>query len=40
VLKGVLVGDLESGWITVAVFDAACVLIQAIGLRKRWLFDA
>ncbi len=40
VLKSVLVGDLERGWIAVAAFDAACAVIQAIGLRKRWLFDA
>lgn len=40
VVKAVLVGDLESGWITVAAFDAGCALIQAVGLRKRWLFDA
>jgi hypothetical protein len=40
VLKSVLVGDLEAGWITVAAFDAACASIQAVGLRKRWLFDA
>jgi hypothetical protein len=40
VLKGVFVGDLEFGWITVAVFDAACALIQAIGLRRKWLADA
>jgi hypothetical protein len=40
VLKGVLTGDLEAGWITVAIFDAACVVIQAVGLRKRWLFNA
>jgi hypothetical protein len=40
VLKGVLAGDLELGWITVAAFDAACVVIQAVGLRKKWLFDA
>lgn len=39
-LKGILVGDLESGWITVALFDAACVVVQAVGLRRRWLFDA
>ncbi len=39
VLKSVLAGDLETGWITVALFDAACAMIQAIGLRKRWLFD-
>ena len=40
VLKGVLVGDLESGWITVAAFDAVCALIQAVGLRRKWLADA
>ena len=40
VLKGVLVGDLELGWITVALFDAACALIQAVGLWKKWLVDA
>ena len=28
---------LEAGWLTVAVTDGACVLIQAIGLRKGWL---
>jgi hypothetical protein len=39
VLKSVLTGDLEFGWITVAAFDAACAIIQAIGLRKRWLLD-
>jgi hypothetical protein len=39
VLKAVIVGDLEPGWIAVAAFDAACAVIQAIGLRKRWLFD-
>lgn len=40
VLKSVLAGDLEFGWITVAAFDAACAVVQAIGLRKRWLVDA
>jgi hypothetical protein len=29
--------SLELGWGTVALSDGACVLIQAIGLRKRWL---
>jgi hypothetical protein len=33
----VLSGMLETGWSTVAVFDAACALIQVIGLRKCWL---
>jgi hypothetical protein len=36
----VLSGTLEAGWLTVAVFDAACALIQAIGLRKGWLRHA
>lgn len=40
VIKSVLTGGLESGWITVAAFDAACAIIQAVGLRKRWLFNA
>ena len=40
VLKSVLVGDLEAGWITVAAFDGACVAIQAMGLRKKWLYNA
>jgi hypothetical protein len=39
VLKSILAGQLQFGWITVALFDAACVLIQAIGLRRRWLVD-
>ncbi len=33
----VLAQTLEPGWLTVAVSDGACVLIQAIGLRKGWL---
>jgi len=33
----VLVGTLESGWLTVAAADGACVLIQAVVLRKGWL---
>ena len=39
VLKSILTGQLEPGWITVALFDAACAIVQAIGLRKRWLVD-
>lgn len=37
VVSGVLVGTLAPGWMTIAVFDGACALIQAIGLRKGWL---
>lgn len=36
----VLAGKFETGWLTVALVDAACVLIQAIGLHKGWLADA
>jgi hypothetical protein len=31
---------LETGWVTVAVADGACVLIQFIGLRQGWLAHA
>ncbi len=40
VASAVATGTLAPGWLGVAVFDAACVVIQAIGLRKRWLTDA
>jgi hypothetical protein len=33
----ILEQTLEPGWLTVAISDGACVLIQAIGLRKGWL---
>jgi hypothetical protein len=36
----VLAGTLEAGWLTVAVTDGACVLIQAIGLQRGWLARA
>jgi hypothetical protein len=29
--------SLEAGWLTVAITDGSCALIQAIGLRKGWL---
>lgn len=32
----ILAHTLEAGWLSVALFDGACVLIQAIGLRKGW----
>jgi len=37
VIAQILAHTLESGWLTVAISDGACVLIQAIGLRKGWL---
>ena len=36
----VLGGALPAGWIPVAAFDGACVLIQAIGLQKGWTSHA
>ena len=33
----VLSGALASGWIVLAAFDGACVVIQVVGLRKGWL---
>jgi hypothetical protein len=37
VTQRILAGSLAPGWITVAIFDGICVLIQAIGLRKNWV---
>lgn len=37
VVTQILACTLEVGWLTVAVSDGACALIQAIGLRKGWL---
>ena len=36
----ILTHALEAGWLTVAITDGLCVLIQAIGLRKGWLAHA
>jgi hypothetical protein len=35
----IMAHSLEAGWMTVALSDGACVVIQAIGLRKCWLAD-
>ena len=37
VLAAVLNRSLAPGWLTIAVFDGACALIQARGLRRGWL---
>jgi hypothetical protein len=37
VVTRILAHTLEVGWLTVALFDGACVLMQAIGLRKGWV---
>ncbi len=37
VVAQILAQTLEPGWLAVAVSDGACVLIQAIGLRRGWL---
>lgn len=39
VFKGILAGQLEAPWIGVAMFDAACVVVQGIGLKRRWLIE-
>jgi hypothetical protein len=36
VIKAVLVGQLESGWLTVALFDGACAALQAYGATGGW----
>jgi hypothetical protein len=40
VLAAVLNGTLAPGWLTIAIFDGICVLIQARGLRRGWLSHA
>jgi len=40
VTDSVLSGKLPVGWMTVAVFDALCAIIQSIGLQKGWLNNA
>jgi hypothetical protein len=40
VLQNVLACMLESGWLSVAATDGACVLFQAVGLHKGWLAHA
>ncbi|MGP8227681.1 MAG: hypothetical protein ACLQGT_16185 [Terracidiphilus sp.] len=37
IVAQLLAHTLEAGWFTVALSDGACVLIQAMGLRKGWL---
>jgi hypothetical protein len=37
VIAAVLSRSLAPGWLTIAVFDGICVLIQARGLRRGWL---
>ena len=37
ILAAVLNGTLPAGWLTIAVFDGICVVIQARGLRRGWL---
>lgn len=39
IFKAVLAGSLEHGWMCVAAFDGLCVVVQAIGLRQRWLMQ-
>ncbi|MDR3671197.1 MAG: hypothetical protein P4L36_10145 [Holophaga sp.] len=36
----ILSGALEPGWLTVALFDGACALLQTVGLSRNWLAHA
>jgi hypothetical protein len=36
----ILAQNLQAGWLTVAITDGACVLIQAVGLRNGWAAHA
>jgi hypothetical protein len=40
VLGAVMSRMLSPGWLTIAVFDGICVVIQARGLRRGWLTHA
>jgi hypothetical membrane protein len=40
VTVNVVVGTLQTGWMTVAMTDGALALLQAIGLYRGWLNDA
>ena len=37
VVNQILASTLASGWLAVAAADGACVLVQAIGLRRGWI---
>jgi hypothetical protein len=39
VLAQIAMHALPAGWLTVALTDGACVVIQAIGLSQGWLAD-
>ena len=40
VLTAILAGSLELAWLPVAIFDAACAIIQSVGLRRKWIENA
>lgn len=35
-MYAIAAAHLAAGWLTVAAFDASCVVIQTVGLRKNW----
>jgi hypothetical protein len=39
-LSGIAGGMFEPAWMSVVLFDGACVVIQGIGMRRGWLRDA
>jgi hypothetical protein len=39
-LPEISIGNLGHAWLSVALFDGTCALIQVIGLRRGWLRNA
>jgi hypothetical protein len=39
-LPEISIGNFGHGWMAVVIFDGACAVIQAIGLRRGWLRNA
>lgn len=39
-VKAVLTGALPTAWLSVAMFDGACALIQYVGLKRKWIANA
>lgn len=39
-LPEISIGTFQPAWLSVALFDGSCALIQAVGLRRGWLKNA
>ena len=40
ITKAVLTGTLQPAWVSVALFDGLCVLVQGVGLKRNWIANA